>query len=69
MLQQVGVKKNTVLEVGQFAGSAPKEGGATTQGTVQRVRVGPFATRAAADAGLAKLKAAGYASAIVKSPQ
>lgn len=45
------------------------EGVATTQGTVQRVRVGPFSTRAAADAGLAKLKAAGYGSAVVKSPQ
>jgi DedD protein len=45
------------------------EGVATTQGTVQRVRVGPFATRAAADAGLAKLKAAGYASAEMKSPK
>lgn len=45
------------------------EGVATKQGTVQRVRVGPFATRTAADAGLAKLKLAGYASAVVKSPQ
>jgi DedD protein len=45
------------------------EGVATKQGTVQRVRVGPFATRAAADAGLAKLKSAGYGSAVVKTPQ
>ena len=49
--------------------SAYTEGVATTQGTVQRVRVGPFATKAAADAGLAKLKAAGFGSAVVKSPK
>jgi DedD protein len=49
--------------------SAYTEGVATAQGTVQRVRVGPFATKAAADAGLAKLKAAGFGSAVVKSPK
>jgi DedD protein len=32
----------------------------TRKGTVQRVRVGPFATRAAADTALAKLKSLGY---------
>lgn len=32
----------------------------TKSGAVQRVRVGPFATRAAADAAAAKLKAAGF---------
>ncbi|MEP6943587.1 MAG: SPOR domain-containing protein [Betaproteobacteria bacterium] len=37
----------------------------TTHGTVRRVRVGPFATRAEADAALAKLKAAGYDRALV----
>ena len=37
----------------------------TTQGSVQRVRVGPFATRAAADAAVAKLKAAGHDRAMV----
>jgi DedD protein len=36
----------------------------TKQGTVQRVRVGPYASRADADAALAKLKAAGYSGAI-----
>ena len=37
----------------------------TTRGTVRRVRVGPFATRAEADAALTKLKAAGYDRALV----
>jgi DedD protein len=37
----------------------------TTQGSVQRVRVGPYATRAAADAAVAKLKLAGYDRALV----
>jgi DedD protein len=37
----------------------------TTQGSVQRVRVGPYATRGAADAAVAKLKAAGYDRALV----
>jgi DedD protein len=37
----------------------------TAQGAVQRVRVGPFVSRDAADAALAKLKAAGYGGAQV----
>jgi DedD protein len=37
----------------------------TDRGTVQRVRVGPYATRNEADAAAAKLKAAGYERAIV----
>jgi len=37
----------------------------TTQGSVQRVRVGPYATRSAADTAVAKLKAAGYDRALV----
>ena len=37
----------------------------TAQGSVQRVRVGPFATRAAADAAVAKLKLAGHDRAMV----
>ncbi len=41
------------------------EGVPTTHGTVRRVRVGPFATRAEADVALAKLKAAGYDRALV----
>jgi DedD protein len=32
----------------------------TQQGTMRRVRVGPYATREVADAELAKLNAAGY---------
>lgn len=40
---------------------------ATPQGPVQRVRVGAYASRDAADTALANLKAAGYASAIVTS--
>jgi DedD protein len=39
----------------------------TAQGSVQRVRVGPYASRDAADAALAKLKLAGYDSALVTS--
>ena len=38
---------------------------ATTQGSVQRVRVGPYATRVAADAAAAKLKAMGYDRTLV----
>lgn len=38
---------------------------ATRQGPVQRVRVGAYASRDAADAALANLKAAGYANAMV----
>jgi DedD protein len=34
---------------------------------VQRVRIGPFGSREAADAALAKVKAAGYGSAIVSA--
>jgi len=45
--------------------TAYTEGVPTTRGTVRRVRVGPFATRAEADAALAKLKAAGYDRALV----
>jgi DedD protein len=37
----------------------------TAQGAVQRVRVGPFATRGDADAAVAKLKLAGYDRALV----
>jgi DedD protein len=37
----------------------------TAQGSVQRVRVGPYATRGAADAAAAKLIAAGYDRALV----
>ena len=37
----------------------------TAQGSVQRVRVGPFATRAAADAAVAKLKLAGHDRAMI----
>jgi DedD protein len=37
----------------------------TTHGPVRRVRVGPFANRAEADAAVARLKAAGYERAIV----
>ena len=37
----------------------------TAQGDVQRVRVGPFATRGDADAAVAKLKLAGYDRALV----
>jgi len=40
---------------------------ATNQGTMQRVRVGPYASREEADAALANLKAAGYNNAIVSS--
>jgi DedD protein len=40
---------------------------ATRQGPVQRVRVGGYASREAADVALANIKAAGYASAIVTS--
>jgi DedD protein len=40
---------------------------ATLQGPVQRVRVGGYASREAADVALANIKAAGYASAIVTS--
>lgn len=40
---------------------------ATRQGPVQRVRVGSYSSRDAADAALANLKAAGYANAIVTS--
>jgi DedD protein len=39
----------------------------TGQGAVQRVRVGPYASRDAADAALAKLKLAGYDAALVTS--
>jgi DedD protein len=37
----------------------------TAQGTVQRVRAGPYASREAADAALARLKSAGYGDALV----
>jgi DedD protein len=37
----------------------------TTEGSVQRVRVGPYATRGAADSAVAKLKLAGYDRAMV----
>ena len=37
----------------------------TTGGSVQRVRVGPYATRGAADSAVAKLKLAGYDRAMV----
>ena len=40
---------------------------ATRQGPVQRVRVGAFPTREAADAALANIKAAGYGNAIITS--
>ncbi|MEP6998603.1 MAG: SPOR domain-containing protein [Betaproteobacteria bacterium] len=40
---------------------------ATPQGPVQRVRVGAYASREAADVALANIKAAGYGSAIVTS--
>ncbi|MGH8800634.1 MAG: SPOR domain-containing protein [Casimicrobiaceae bacterium] len=40
---------------------------ATRQGPVQRVRVGAYASRDAAEAALANLKAAGYGNAIVTS--
>ena len=39
----------------------------TSQGTMQRVRVGPYASREEADAALANLRAAGYSNAIVSS--
>jgi DedD protein len=41
---------------------------ATRQGPVQRVRVGAYPTREAADVALANIKAAGYGNAIVTSP-
>jgi DedD protein len=47
--------------------SAYTEALTTGQGAVQRVRVGPYASRDAADAALAKLKSAGYSSAQVTS--
>lgn len=49
--------------------SAYTEGVPTTRGTVQRVRVGPFATRGDADAAAVKLKASGYDSALVTGAQ
>jgi DedD protein len=36
----------------------------THQGTMRRVRVGPYATREVADAELARLKAAGYSGVV-----
>ena len=45
--------------------SAYTEGVPTTRGTVQRVRVGPFAARGDAEAAAEKLKAAGYDRALV----
>jgi DedD protein len=41
---------------------------ATRQGPVQRVRVGAYSTRQAADVALANVKAAGYGNAIITSP-
>lgn len=46
------------LKTGGYPGYT--EGFATPQGAMQRVRVGPYASREAADAALAKLKASGY---------
>jgi len=55
----------TTLKGSGFA--AYTEALATGQGSVQRVRVGPYASRDAADAALAKLKSAGYSGALVTS--
>jgi len=41
---------------------------ATRQGPVQRVRVGAYPTREAADVALANIKAAGYGNAIITPP-
>jgi DedD protein len=46
------------LKAGGYPGYT--EAFATAQGTMQRVRVGPYPSRDAADAALAKLKASGY---------
>jgi DedD protein len=43
------------------------EASSTSQGSVQRVRVGPYGSPEAADAALAKVKAAGYRNAIVSA--
>jgi DedD protein len=55
----------TTLKGSGFA--AYTEALATGQGAVQRVRVGPYTSRDAADAALAKLKSAGYSGAQVTS--
>jgi DedD protein len=49
--------------------SAYTEGVQTDHGTVQRVRVGPFASRGDADAAAVKLRAAGYDRALVTAVQ
>jgi len=56
------VAKDLAAKAGEQGFNAYLEAVTTKSGQVQRVRIGPFATRGEADAAAAKLKGAGFAA-------
>ncbi|MBK7469259.1 MAG: SPOR domain-containing protein [Betaproteobacteria bacterium] len=54
------VAKDLAAKAGEQGFTAFLEAVTTKSGQVQRVRIGPFATRGEADAAAAKLKGAGF---------